>query len=95
MICRHCHTTKVSRPRGLCWCCYYRHRDQYPSTSKYARRGAGAFLLRSKPPLCPTDAPPGSLEKVAVLSERAALGQDLWHPHDATFAGPQLVGQAG
>jgi len=24
MICRHCQKSKVNRPRGLCWSCYYR-----------------------------------------------------------------------
>jgi hypothetical protein len=30
----------------------------------------------------PTDAPVGSAEKVAVMAERAAKGQPLWHPDD-------------
>ena len=45
MICRHCQKSKVNRPRGLCWSCYYTPgvKEQYPSTSKYARRGVGNF----------------------------------------------------
>ena len=30
----------------------------------------------------PTDAMPGSWEKLQVLIERAANGQELWHPDD-------------
>lgn len=35
----------------------------------------------------PTDARPGTPEKVAVLAERAARGLCLWHPLDATREG--------
>lgn len=31
----------------------------------------------------PTDAPPGSEEKIRVLAERAAAGQSLHHPEDS------------
>jgi hypothetical protein len=84
-ICRHCGTNPVNRPRGLCWSCYYRPgvRDQYPSTSKYARRGVGNFNGAAAPPEFPTDAAPGSPEKVAILAQRARLKQSLWHPADA------------
>jgi hypothetical protein len=34
-------------------------------------------------PATPTSAVPGSPEKVAILIERARLGQALWHPLDA------------
>jgi hypothetical protein len=30
----------------------------------------------------PTEALPGTLEKLDVLSERVRLGLPLWHPHD-------------
>jgi hypothetical protein len=55
----------------------------YPSTSKYARRGVGDFNGRVGLPLAPTQAVPGSPEKVAVLEHRARLRQALWHPADA------------
>ncbi len=32
----------------------------------------------------PTDAPPGSSEKVEVLRRRVENGQKLWHPDDRT-----------
>lgn len=85
MICRHCHHAPVSRPRGLCWVCYYTPgvRDLFPSTSKFGRRGHANH--NDAPPLAtlPTLAPPGSPEKIAVLEERARLHQALWHPGDA------------
>lgn len=34
----------------------------------------------------PTEARPGSPEKVAILEERQRLGQRLWHPSDAQQA---------
>jgi hypothetical protein len=39
-------------------------------------------------PLTPTDAMPGTAEKVEVLRERARQGVSLWHPGDAC-QGPQ------
>jgi hypothetical protein len=96
-ICRHCGRGRVSRPRGLCWTCYYTPgvRELYPVTSKYGRRGVGNGYGKSKPATHPTNALPGSLEKVLVLSERAALGQDLWHVDDATMAGSRELARVG
>jgi hypothetical protein len=85
MICRHCQKSKVNRPRGLCWSCYYTPgvRELYPSTSKFARRGVGDFNGKARLPGAPTDWPPGSPEKVTILEERARLKVSLWHPDDA------------
>jgi hypothetical protein len=90
MVCRHCRVGPVSRPRGLCWTCYYREgvRDLYPSTSKFGRRGLGNFNGSGARPL-PTDALPGTEEKVRVLMERVRNRQALSHPEDADFAGPR------
>ncbi|MFO0881672.1 MAG: hypothetical protein U0840_30610 [Gemmataceae bacterium] len=85
MLCRHCQKVRSNRPRGLCWSCYYSPgvRDQYPSTSKYARRGVSDFNGRATVAARPTRALPGSEEKVRVLEERARKGLALWHPEDA------------
>ncbi len=84
-MCRACHEHKANRPRGLCWHCYYTPRvaRKYPSTSKHAPgtgvgNGCGGYALPE-----PTEAAPGSAEKVAVLADRAAAGLALWHPQDA------------
>lgn len=98
MLCRHCQQFSASRPRRLCWTCYYTPgvRDLYPSTSKHARRGEGNFYRNAPLPTFPTAALPGSPEKIAVLEERVRLKQSLWHPDDATFAEPaQPMAQAG
>lgn len=88
--CRHCRLGSVSRPRGLCWSCYYSPgvRALHPSTSKFARRGVGNFCGRGAQPHAPTAALPGTPEKVAVLEERARMRQELWHPDDATMECP-------
>jgi hypothetical protein len=88
-ICKHCHQSKVNRPRGLCWSCYYTPgvKEQYPSTSKYARRGVGNFCGSAPLPPEPTTAPPGTPEKMAVLELRAKLKLALWHPLDAQYEG--------
>ncbi len=93
MNCRHCQRSKVNRPRGLCWSCYYRPgiRDRYPSASKFARRGLGNFYA-SAPLPSPTAALPGSLEKLAVLEERARLKQSLFHPDDARVENGRVIG---
>ena len=91
MLCRHCQHAVISRPRQLCWSCYYAPgvRDQYPSTSKYARRGEGNFTEAGRE--CePTTAPPGTPEKMEVLAQRARMRQRLWHPMDAMFPGDPM-----
>ena len=86
-VCLHCSKRPVNRPRGLCWSCYYTPgvREQFPSTSKFARRGVGNFTGNAPLPT-PTSARPGTPEKVAVLEERARMKQNLWHPLDANDA---------
>jgi hypothetical protein len=58
-------------------------RDQFPSTSKFARRGIGDYNGQGILPPWPTPAMPGSEAKVAVLEQRARMRVSLWHPLDA------------
>ena len=97
MMCRHCQRVRSNRPRGLCWSCYYTPgvREKYPSTSKFARRGVGDFNGRVRPPDDATDALPGTSAKVAILEERARLGQALWHPLDAAVSADSCLLQVG
>jgi len=90
MICRHCQKVKANRPRGLCWSCYYTPgvREKFPSTSKFARRGVSDFNGKIRLPATPTDAEPGSEEKLRILEERARLGLSLFHPEDARAVRP-------
>jgi hypothetical protein len=96
MLCRHCQKVRSNRPRGLCWSCYYTPgvREQYPSTSKFARRGVSDFNGRASLAAQPCPYLPGTPEKVAVLEERARLGLALWHPLDATLERPFVPAQA-
>jgi hypothetical protein len=93
MKCRNCRRVESNRPRGLCWSCYYTPgvRELFPSTSKFARRGLGNGYVVEPPLPEPTDATPGSLEKVAVLEERARIGVSLWHPNDAPMDAESFV----
>jgi hypothetical protein len=67
----------------LCFHCYNLPgvREQHPSTSKFARRGAGTGNRNALPPT-PTTAIPGSEAKVAILEARCQAGFALWHPAD-------------
>lgn len=93
MLCRHCQQSVVSRPRGLCWTCFYEPeiRKQYPATSKFARKGLAYDNVAAMPATFPTQALPGTPEKIAILQQRALSKQQLFHPHDASFHTPALV----
>ncbi|MCS6852739.1 MAG: hypothetical protein NZ700_16400, partial [Gemmataceae bacterium] len=102
MLCRHCGKGRATRPRGLCWTCYYKPaiREKYPSTSRFARRGLGTGNGPVGRPPMPTRALPGTPEKIEVLTERARRRQELWHKDDATLTdgiadGPSARGGGG
>jgi hypothetical protein len=95
-ICKHCQCCKVNRPRGLCWTCYYTPgvKDQYGPVSKFGRRGLGNHLKSKLPlPERATSAIPGSEEKIRILMERVAKGQQLFHPEDLRKDGFELPEQ--
>lgn len=82
VYCRHCTKNFATRSRGLCASCFadQRLRALYkPKTTNRRDR-------RHRVPPAPesTDAPPGSLAKVAVLERRAALRVELFHPDDVS-----------
>jgi hypothetical protein len=96
-LCRHCQTKKACRPRVLCWNCYYADgvRYLYPvSTSKFAHRGIRNDNQHTLSLPAPTDALPGSPEKQAILAERAAAGESLWHPGDARLRHRRIKARA-
>ena len=84
-LCRHCRRAPVSRSRGLCWTCFYLPgvRELYPDRRPVSRLpdANGRYAL----PPEPTNARPGTPEKVEVLCRRARLRCSLWHPYDATL----------
>ena len=84
--CRHCKTGKVCRSRRLCSTCYFTPgvKELYPvKNCKANYRGSTEdFNGAAKPPDAPTNAIPGSPEKIEVLRERAAQGMGLFHAGD-------------
>lgn len=82
-ICRHCHKSRgYTNRRRLCWTCY--HTPDVLALYPPARRpGEAEGIVTTRHLACePTDARPGSAEKVAVLVARAAAGQVLYHEQD-------------
>lgn len=84
--CRRCGHDKADRPRGLCWHCYYAPgvRERYASTSKFAYRGVGGGMADRPLPSEATDIRPGTVEKIELLTARAAREEALFHPDDVT-----------
>jgi hypothetical protein len=101
-LCRHCGRCPVNRPKQLCWGCYYTPgvADLYPPLSKYGCRGVGHGCGGYSLPE-PTDAAPGSEDKLAVMAARAKAGVSIFSPLDArwrpdgTLAVPGVVLQRG
>lgn len=82
-MCRHCGVKPANRPGVLCWRDYYTPgvKAFYLVTTGHGHRGVGNEPS-SRDPAEPTDALPGTPEKLAVLAWRAANGFRLWHPAD-------------
>jgi len=84
--CRHCRRqVPRTRRRDLCWRCYYTPavRRLYPPVSKFAAyRNDVSAGRRLCPPRTPTDAMPGTAEKVTELAVRAQRNEHLWHSGD-------------
>ncbi|MCI0380646.1 MAG: hypothetical protein L0215_23930 [Gemmataceae bacterium] len=98
MLCRNCRRRRSNRPRRLCWRCYYKSgvREKHgPMLTSFSRRGPGQGHLPRRLPPFPTTALPGSAEKIAVLTQRAEMGLELFHPDDATEFSPGWFDLAG
>ena len=83
MTCRHCHTRKASRARGLCSACSKdaKIRDRYPPARGYYGNRVdfnGGYAL----PKTPVVAIPGSEEKIKALARRVRQRVALHHPQD-------------
>ena len=83
--CPHCLRRRRIQCRGLCFRCYKNLaiRVRYDTLASTWRQAANNRI----PPLAfqPTDAAPGTPEKVAVMIQRVASGQQPFHPEDATW----------
>lgn len=83
--CRHCGREPATRPRGLGWACFkdLAIRGQYPPVcEKYGRRGSGTEGFGAVP-AWPTTYLPGTPGKQLEMANRAARGEQLFHPADA------------
>lgn len=92
VVCRHCNRERFNQGRQLCWSCWSDEsvRALYPM-----RLGEGAGGNRNhggwdseagggfREPAEPTDAAPGSEEKIEILAARFKAGVCLWHKKDA------------
>ena len=81
--CRHC-GLPGRRPKGLCWKCFSdpQINEQYQSLSKYHPTAEKDFA--GPAPLGePTDALPGTEEKMLAMEDRARRGLAIFHPADA------------
>ncbi len=82
--CLHCGIVRHLKPRNLCYSCYYSKpgvRTTYPeSQEKAERRGLQTLGTVGEAP--PTDAVPGTPDRLAVLEWRAANGLPLWNKND-------------
>jgi hypothetical protein len=84
VICRNCHQRFANRPRRLCWTCYYTPgvKDRFPALICPKHTPAAPRVVG-----CPTEALPGTPEKVAVMAGRYDRGEALFHPRDAKQGG--------
>jgi hypothetical protein len=81
----NCGRIAARRRRGLCNSCGRdpRIRRRFPmKRGGYAARPASERPGRKRPLPEPTNARPGSEEKIRVLMQRVEKRQQLWHPRD-------------
>ena len=83
-ICRACEERPAHKPRRLCYRCWREPGilDRFPPLARSVR-GLGFGPGSGRLPAEPTQALPGSDEKIEVLAQRAARGEALFHPQDA------------
>jgi hypothetical protein len=85
--CKHCNNRRMSR-QELCYSCYNIKSIRYLYVDRFARTGSAtidSYKITKRALPEPTRALPGTLEKIAVLEDRATRGVHLWHPDDATW----------
>jgi hypothetical protein len=83
-LCLHCQRNSGCKSRGLCNACYADRgiRDQY-ACNRPDLSSAGLGLEDGPRPLPPRTDAVTKEERLAVLEERAAAGQQLWCNEDA------------
>lgn len=92
--CTACGVRTATRARGLCHPCYrdlpVRLATPPLSTNAHAH-GEVDFVGQANLPDSPTDAQPGSEDKIQVMIRRAGLRQQLHHPRDAKIMAEAAV----
>lgn len=78
----------ASSPNGL----PQRPRTLFEAIALFCDANRAVFVPRGLPE--PTDAQPGSAEKIRVLRARLAAGLELWHPDDLVIDSPLAAFEA-
>lgn len=86
--CVHCKQRLQCRPRQLCWPCYHNPEIRASTDGSWSKSAYRSPVQSGHKIPEPTIFFPGTLEKVAVLEQRAEAGEILWHPQDARCEGP-------
>jgi hypothetical protein len=91
--CRHCSRLRVLAGRGLCPRCHRTPglRHQYEPLRRCGEWSDREPPAPTLPAAEPTDAAPGSDDKIAVLIARREAGEHLWHPRDMCQNGRGLL----
>lgn len=94
LLCKHC--SKYFAQRGRRYLCKGCHEDpevrkRYECCGNLNTGNRGTAVRgneqdSSLPLPTPTEALPGTLEKLLVVEERARRGERLWHPDDAGYS---------
>jgi hypothetical protein len=93
-LCVHCQRYVNLYDKGLCWRCTSEPliRDRILSVSSSGRRGSGLRVVRGRCPQ-PTSFLPGTPEKIEVMTQRAARGEELHHEDDPSDRVRRRVGR--
>lgn len=84
-ICRHCGKPRATKPRGLCYTCYYRPgvRERYPVKNVGCGKRERPDYYGPSPVPMATGELPFTEGKLAVLQARASAGESLFSGADA------------
>lgn len=82
--CAHCREVKILFGRGLCHICFYLPGIRQKYRPKKTDLEMTVYDIDNHPlPSVPTQHRPATRKKILVLIERAARGEQLFHPLDA------------
>lgn len=86
LLCANCMVRRASKLPGIIAARMTLEFAEKKETNPCRMSGRSALCYTIQPPTSPprepTDARPGTAEKVAVLASRVLAGEELWHPMD-------------